>query len=359
MSSRFRRACRNRRRFGAIWLAVSVAAVCGTASAHQGFSFGGPDGHAPAGVMADHYHKQGELMISYRYMRMEMNGNRIGTDDVSAGEVIDPAGEGFMVTPLDMWTEMHMFGAMYAVNDTVTLMGMLPYVIKEMDHRTRMGEYFTTRSEGVGDVTAGALVRLFESNSRALHLTLGLSLPTGSIDEEDDTPRCRIMGNCPAQLPYPMQLGSGTFDPIVGLTWRGDHRTWSWGTQATATFRLGRNAHGYSQGDKLEVTAWAAKPLLEQLSLSARVTGSDVGNYDGQDEELEVANSNFIPTAESDLRGGTRAQAAVGLNWAAGDGPLFGHRLAFEWIEPVYQDLDGPQLEDDGMLMLAWQYTRY
>lgn len=355
----YRRRNWTHRRIAAIGLAVSLAAACGTASSHQGFSFGGPDGHAPAGVNADHYHKQGELMISYRYMRMEMNGNRIGTDDISASEVIAPAGEGFMVTPLDMWTEMHMFGAMYAVNDTITLMGMLPYITKEMDHLTRMGEHFTTRSEGIGDVTASALVRLFESASRALHLTVGLSLPTGSIDEEDDNPRCRMMGTCPAQLPYPMQIGSGTFDPIIGLTWRGDHRTWSWGTQATATFRLGRNAHGYSQGDKLEVTAWAAKPLLEQLSLSARVAASDIGNYDGQDEELEVADAQFIPTAESDLRGGTRAQAALGFNWAATNGPLFGHRLAFEWIEPFYQDLDGPQLKDDGMLMLAWQYTRY
>ena len=34
-----------------------------------------PDEHAPAGVMLDHSHRQGELMVGYRYVSMEMEGN--------------------------------------------------------------------------------------------------------------------------------------------------------------------------------------------------------------------------------------------------------------------------------------------
>lgn len=34
-----------------------------------------PDGHAPISVMGDHYHKKGELMFSYRFMPMWMEGN--------------------------------------------------------------------------------------------------------------------------------------------------------------------------------------------------------------------------------------------------------------------------------------------
>ena len=43
-----------------------------------------PDSHAPIGVMGEHVHSKGEWMASYRYMRMNMEPNRIGTDDVSA-----------------------------------------------------------------------------------------------------------------------------------------------------------------------------------------------------------------------------------------------------------------------------------
>ena len=37
-----------------------------------------PDGHAPIGVMGDHFHKQGEWMFSYCYMHMRMEDNRDG-----------------------------------------------------------------------------------------------------------------------------------------------------------------------------------------------------------------------------------------------------------------------------------------
>ena len=39
--------------------------------------------HAPIGVMADHRHKKGEVMLSYRYMNMDMDGSRIGTNSAS------------------------------------------------------------------------------------------------------------------------------------------------------------------------------------------------------------------------------------------------------------------------------------
>ena len=40
------------------------------------------DTHAPIGVMGDHLHKQGEIMVSYRYMQMEMAG--IVTDQITS-----------------------------------------------------------------------------------------------------------------------------------------------------------------------------------------------------------------------------------------------------------------------------------
>jgi hypothetical protein len=42
-----------------------------------------PDSHAPIGVMGEHIHSEGEIMVSYRYMLMEMDGSLVGTDDIS------------------------------------------------------------------------------------------------------------------------------------------------------------------------------------------------------------------------------------------------------------------------------------
>lgn len=342
-----------------IVFAILPALVSSAAAAHEGFDFVGPDGHAPIGVMNDHVHRAGEWMLSYRYMRMHMDGNRDGTDRVSEAAVVDPAGYGFTVAPVEMDTDMHMFGVMYALDDTITLMAMASYVENSMDHVTRMGARFTTASSGIGDLNLSGLIRLIDRPARSLHLNLGVALPTGSIDKRDVNPRCEMLGNCPARLPYPMQLGSGTVDPKVGLTWRGTAGVLSWGTQATAIFRLGRNDQGYSQGERYAATAWTAARAGDRLSFSARLAASEWTDYDGRDEDLAVGETGFIPTAETGLRGGRRVDAGIGFNWSAGDGMFAGHRLAVEMLYPVYQNLDGPQLESDGMFVAGWQYARY
>jgi hypothetical protein len=156
-------------------------------------------GQAPAGVMGDHVHSSGDLMFSYSYMRMHMEGMRDGDDHVSTASVLSE----YMVAPLRMDMEMHMFGAMYAVNERLSLMAMLPLVRKDMDHITRMGVRFTTRSDGVGDVSLRGVYVLSTTRRQNLFLNLGLSAPTGDIDASDDTPAASN-----AQLPYPMQPGS-------------------------------------------------------------------------------------------------------------------------------------------------------
>ena len=61
-----------------------------------------------------------------------------------------------------------------------------------------------------------------------LHLNAGLSLPTGDIDEEDDV--LAPTGMRPTlRLPYAMQLGTGTWDLLPGLTYNGNHHQWGWG----------------------------------------------------------------------------------------------------------------------------------
>ncbi|MBL1433504.1 MAG: hypothetical protein COB94_008715 [Gammaproteobacteria bacterium] len=47
------------------FLLVSVLAGMPIAHAHN-WDLGVPDSHAPMGVMGDHNHKVGELMLSYR-----------------------------------------------------------------------------------------------------------------------------------------------------------------------------------------------------------------------------------------------------------------------------------------------------
>ncbi|MGB3695463.1 MAG: hypothetical protein WA865_20565 [Spirulinaceae cyanobacterium] len=306
-----------------------------------------PDGHAPIGVMGDHVHKQGEFMLSYRYMFMEMDGNRDGTNDLTDSEVL----QNFMVTPKRMTMEMHMIGAMYAPTDDLTLMAMVPFVSLEMDHATRSGRTFTTNSGGIGDIKLSGLYNIMRQDRQRIHLNLGISIPTGSIEEEDVTP-----ASAPNEtiLPYPMQIGSGTFDLLPGITYLGQTDDLSWGSQFNTVLRLGENSNNYTLGNQYALTGWFAKNWTDWLSTSIRLNGKTWGNIDGADSRL---NPRMIPTADPDRRGGTRLDLGFGLNLYAPQGGLKGGRLAVEFELPIYQSLEGPQLETNWQLTFGGQYA--
>ena len=310
-----------------------------------------PDGHAPIGVMGDHTHGAGEVMVSYRYMYMPMEGSLVGTESVEDGAIVAPDGFGFLVTPIEMPMQMQMLGAMLAPSDALTLMLMVPYVTAEMDHLVRNGNTFTTASGGLGDVKLSALYTFARPERLRFHANLGVSFPTGSIDERDVTPAS--MG-AEVRLPYPMQIGSGTFDVLPGVTYLGQSTAWSWGAQVTGTVRLGENDNGYRLGNVGGGTVWGAYKLTEMLSASVRVEGKTWGDVDGADAAL---NPMMVPTADPDLRGGSRLSVGPGLNFFVPSGALHNLRLGVEALFPVVQDLDGPQLEVDALVQVGVQYS--
>ena len=321
-----------------------------------------PDAHAPISVMGDHVHQQGEFMLGYRAMYMAMQGNRDGTSSRSPETIASSTPNRFgapptlRVVPLEMTMTMHMLSAMYAPSDRMTLMGMFNYVTKDMDHltfqglagTTRLGE-FTTKTSGFGDTTLAALIRLGDSDTSRLHMTAGLSIPTGDIEETDDilTP----MNTRPSpRLPYPMQLGSGTYDLVAGLTYSESLDRWGWGSQWRSVIRLGENDEDYTLGDEHQLQGWVSYLATPDLSLSARLSYLDRDNINGQDPLIRAP----VQTADPNRQGLSRLELGLGLNFM-----LPGHqqRLALEISAPVHQDLDGPQLETDWTLTLGWQFT--
>lgn len=311
------------------------------------------DSHGPIGGMGDHTHNEGEFMFTYKYMRMFMDGNRDGTKNESQADVL----RDFFVTPLEMTTEMHMFSFMHGLNQTVTLTAMIPYVLKSMDHVTRTGVNFTTRTSGFGDIRLGSLVRLyaFETpsiGSHRFHFNAGVSLPTGDIKATGATP----LGV--TRLPYPMQLGSGTVDLFPGLTYAGGLNDASWGVQAIGTIRLGDNNQGYALGDEYEVSAYGAYQWAKWISNSVRFKWKDWDNYEGRDSNIARVNPMgvpLVPTAESSRRGGERLDVLFGANVLFPEFMELENHLGVEVGFPIYQNLNGPQLESDLTFFAGWQ----
>ena len=324
------------------------------------------DSHAPIGVMAEHFHKKGEWMLSYRFMSMDMQGNLQGSNSLSADTIVTTESNRFFgnpnmpptlrVVPVDMTMDMHMLGMMYAPTDWLTLMVMANYIEKDMDHLTYMGGMgttvlgnFTTATSGWGDTSVSGLIRLFDRETARLHAIVGLSLPTGSTDETGQilTP----MNMQPTvRLPYPMQLGSGSYDPILGLSYSGFGERWSWGAQWRSTLRVSDNDDNYKLGDETRLNAWVGYLFSDPVSVSLRLEHVDRGNISGIDAAIMAP----VQTADPARQGGNRTDLAVGLN-LAGQHDLDGWRLALEYIVPVNQDLNGPQLETDAQFVVGIQ----
>ncbi len=349
--------------------AVVALAATSTACAHDVYA----DDHAPIGVLADHAHKQGEIMLSFRAMHMEMKGNQIGTEDASPETIATTVPNRFFgapmqpptlrIVPTEMRTDMYMLGAMWAPYDSVTLMVMGSYVEKEMDHITFQGGMgtarqgtFTTNPKGFGDTKLAALFPLLgHPDPRAdirneLTLKAGVNLPTGSITQTDviltptgATPRVRV--------PYMMQLGTGTWDLEPALTYKARRGKLGFGVQGSASIKFGTNDQGYSFGDVYETSVWASYRPAQWISLSGRVKARTMGRIDGIDPAIVGP----VQTANPDFQGGERVDLIAGVNMVATHGALAGHRLGIELGKPVYQDLNGPQLAGDWTLTAGWQ----
>ena len=326
------------------------------------------DGHASIGVMGDHMHAKGEWMLSYRYMRMEMKDNLDGSSSISPEEIVTTVANPFFgqpmqpptlrVVPTEMTMDMHMFGAMYAPTDWLTLMLMGSYIKKDMDHLTFMGPVgttvlggFTTRSSGFGDTKVGGLIRLHEDDIHHFHLNAGLSLPTGSLTEKDDV--LAPTGATPTlRLPYPMQLGSGTFDLLPGITYTAKSGNAGWGAQYSAVIRLeDENNEAYSLGDEHRLTAWGSYLWKSWISTSARLAGQTIDKIDGQDPDIVAP----VQTADPNNQGGERVDILLGVNLIGQTGTIAGHRVAFEFGVPIYEHLNGPQLETDWTFTIGYQ----
>lgn len=319
--------------------------------------------HAPIGVMGDHRHAQGEWMISYRFMHMDMAGIQIGTNNVTPEQVVTTVPNRFFgapgqpptlrIVPTSMRMDMHMAGVMYGLSDNVTLMMMGNYITKEMDHitfqggmgTTRLGEFRTTTAD-IGDTKVSALIGLTDT----LHINAGVSIPTGTVTKEAQilTP----MGGTPTvRTPYPMQIGSGTWDLEPGITYRDQSEYFGWGAQIKGTIRLGDNGQGYSFGDRFLATMWAQAAITPGVAVSGRLQAETLGRIDGIDPVIVGP----VQTANPDFQGGDSLTALAGINFAATGGALKGWRLGVEGGLPLLQDLNGPQMPVDYTLTVGVQ----
>jgi hypothetical protein len=211
-----------------------------------------------------------------------------------------------------------------------------------------------------------ALFKLFDNGIHHLHTTAGFSAPTGDVNIELRRNHA-IDGGF---IDYGMQLGSGTWDFKPSVTYTGHINDFSWGAQVNGTVRMeSRNKSGYALGDLFQTTVWGSYNLTNWLTASVSgvytLQGAIKGQFMGSNGQFfNPINPDGTQTQSSILKfgpqdypnnyGGRYWDVGFGLSATVPSGDFAGNRVAVEWLQPVYTNVNGYQLDRDGTLSATW-----
>jgi len=172
-------------------------------------------------------------------------------------------------------------------------------------------------------------------------------VPVGSIDQKGDTPRAP--GN--QQLPYTMQLGSGTWDIPAALNYTSNETSWTWGAKLLAKIRTGKNDRNSRLGDRIALSLWGRWRTQSMVRPTAKITYIHWDRIHGGDDELLVPGSFPYPSGitNTDFFGGKKLNASLGIELGKQT-----QSFIIEVGTPVYQSLNGVQPKEKLHLRASW-----
>lgn len=296
-----------------------------------------PDDMTPSGIMCGDVHSKNQWMVSYRIMRMHMEGVVSGNERLTETEQFAH----YQAASVYMDMDMHMFMLMYGVTPRFTLMGMAHYNSNYMKMRMNMGTVIhghAMQTSGMGDTKLYAMYKCRSKQSEKIITTLGVSIPTGST---------RISGKAThvmyplARFPYAMQMGTGTWDIMPALTYLYQTALWNAGVQAHATIRSGFTKLGYRWGNEVQLNAWLARRMLPFLSTSLRTEAAYAECIKGSDRDLEITKEVAANPANY---GGSRYLIYPGVLVQFEKSVLRSFRWSAEYGLPVFESRFGWQM---------------
>ncbi len=236
---------------------------------------------------------------------------------------------------LDVWAAP-VVGA-YGLTGRWALFAAVPYLDKELEVDTALDRR-TRGVSGLGDAVLLARYTLLQQDrpGRTFRVApfFGVESPTGTDDESDALGR----------LPQPLQLGSGSWDPLTGVvsTWQSLERQ----VDAALSYKLNTTANDFEFGDIARFDlSWQHRVWPRQLGpgVPAFVYGVLEGNLVWQDR-------NEIAGVEDPDSGGTVLYLTPGVQWVT-------KRTVLESAVqiPLIENLHGNALANDYVVILSFR----
>jgi len=298
--------------------------------------------------------------FGYRYVHAQFGGYRDGTSPVANADLLGPPNNvTYPILQTRIVQDVHLFQAGYNVRRRLSINVVVPYVRQSTNHISVVPGFsaFTIVSEGVGDVSLTMTGIGYQTARSSLNIHGGISLPTGSIAAKGPTP-----AGPGSQLPYTMQLGSGTWDVPIGVTYRRDTNgaaglgPLTYRLSATGKIRTGENSRGYRLGHRLVLDGSMSMQPLSWLSPSVGASSEIWGNITGHD--INFPGPIFpTPVTNPDLFGGQRVSATFALTFSSRASDVGRHSVGLDVSVPVYQNLRGPQPEENWRANISWDLS--
>ncbi len=352
-----------------LWLlpAGSAQAYVGLCCAHCG-------GNMPLNILGAGIPETHEFRVKISQMFMQMGPLRNGTDDIVTDTILGmPNGRTFAAAPREMRMYMTMFGGAYSFTDDFAVMMMTSYKRNDMDmvfntplsmnmlgNNPTRARGFTMHSDGLGDTRVLGKYRVFSDDNlvptKQFSVIGGLSFPTGSINKRfANSP---VTGQNGQILPYKMQMGSGSFDPIFSATFQGATDPFWYGFNATYIGRWHENDQGYEQGDEVKWDLYGMYQFHERALVQLQFNGHWEDQYNGlPGATLFNGNGIFAPTGQfasplfdPNNYGFTKVNVSAGVQYQ----PFPLHVMELLASVPIYQDVNGPQLKEEWRMMFSY-----
>jgi hypothetical protein len=322
--------------------ALLLAAAAPVAAQQYTWTDDRPDGVAPVGIWGDHTLPAGTVEGGYRFTHATARGLVFGKQVATEESVL---ALGFNFVPIERTVQSHIAQVGIGVTDWLTVNARGGWIAK---NRTSANDsvLFFNETSGISDIQADALWDVYHQGAYRAHLHTGVIIPTGAVDARGDFGPASDV-----QLPYDMQIGSGSWAVVPGATAQVMNNMGSVGVQIRGVFPVADNSRGWRPGARIEGALWAGYRFNDFVSVSGGFRAMQQGAIKGFDIELETLRD------PGDLALSTKTKKVempLGMNLRIPGGALAGQRLSIEAVWTVHEETDGPLLKDDWALNLGW-----
>ncbi len=304
-----------------------------------------PDAVQASGIVGDMVLPSGAFDLQYTFSQENFSGVQFGTTEIPFVNVL----EIYESSPFQRRNRVHRLNLAYGLTGNLTVRVAGAFAEYSRDVLDQDLFLFATENDGLTDLEVEAMLTAYNTDALRSHLSLGVEVPLGSTDEVGVN---AIDGT--AILPYRMQLGTGSYAIVPGVTAQVQNEHGTVGAQVKARLRVNDNDRDYRWGDDVTANIWAALHLNEVIAMHTGVRAYREGSIEGFDAAMDPSRD---PGEDVFLSAGTKVVIPLGINFRLTEGVLAGNTFGFEFLWPVHQDYENFRLTAERGFNITWRRT--